>query len=147
MDCKDLMIGDWVNYSILNINSKVVSIIGNHTITIQFVDKNDKIGVIHGLLEETINPIPLTEEILVKNGFEYAYNEASDMQNKQLLVANIGSHYIEIRLDKRNVAIWYDYDENGDGVYSDVLIDLSHYVHKFQHLLRLCGIEKELVID
>lgn len=147
MDCKDLMIGDWVNYSILNINSKVVSIIGNHTITIQFVDKNDKIGVIHGLLEETINPIPLTEEILVKNGFEYAYNEASEMQNKQLLVANIGGHYIEIRLDKRNVAIWYDYDENGDGVYSDVLIDLPHHVHKFQHLLRLCGIEKELVID
>lgn len=91
-------------------------------------------------------PIPLTEEILVKNGFEYAYNEVSEMHNKQLFVANIGGHYIEVRLDKKNVAIWYDYDENGDGVYSDVLIDLPHHVHNFQHLLRLCGIEKELTI-
>lgn len=89
-------------------------------------------------------PIPLTEEILVKNGFGYAYNEVSKMQNKQLLVANIGGHYIEVRLDKKNVAIWYDYDENGDGVYSDVLIDLPHHVHNFQHLLRLCGIEKSI---
>ena len=96
---------------------------------------------------EQVQPIPLTEEILVKNGFEYAYNEVSKMQNKQLLVANIGSHYIEIRFDKRNVAIWYDYDEDGDGVYSDVLIDLPHNVHNFQHLLRLCGIDKELIID
>ena len=93
-----------------------------------------------------LNPIPLAEEILVKNGFEYAYNEASEMQNKQLLVANIGNHYIEIRLDKRNVAIWYDYDENVNDVYSDILIDLPLHVHNFQHLLRLCGIEKELTI-
>ena len=147
MKATGLMIGDWVNYSILNLNAKVFSILGNHTIGIKFVDKNNKVEAIHGLIEATINPIPLTEDILVKNGFEYAFNEVSKMQNKQLLVANIGSHYIEIRLDKRNVAIWYDYDEDGDGVYSDVLIDLPHNVHNFQHLLRLCGIDKELIID
>jgi len=93
---------------------------------------------------EHIRPIPLTEDILVKNGFEYAYNEASKMRNKQLLVANIGGHYIEVRLDKKNVAIWYDYDENESGFYSDVFLGLPRTVHKLQHLLRLCGIEKEI---
>ena len=91
-----------------------------------------------------VNPIPLTEEILGKNGFEYAYNEASEMQNKQLLVANISGHYIEVRLDKKNIAIWYDYDENESGFYSDVFLELPRTVHQLQHLLRLCGIEKEI---
>lgn len=96
------------------------------------------------LFHDYYEPIHLTKEILVKNGFEYAYNEVSKMKNRQLLVANIGGHYIEVRLDKKNVAIWYDYDENGDCVYSDVLIDLPHHVHNFQHLLRLCVIDKEI---
>jgi len=145
MNCKDLMIGDFVyvarGYNKHLAIEKVKGIIS---------DKDEPYPVTISTGEtvslDDIEPIKLTEEILVKNGFEYAYNEASRMQNKQLLVANIGGHYIEIRLDKRNIAVWYDYDENGDGVYSDVLIDLPYHVHKFQHLLRLCGIEKELTI-
>lgn len=136
MDCKDLMVGDLVYIHEPECKGH----------RIDAIDELDgQVGADGEVYDECdIRPIKLTEEILVKNGFEYAYNEASEMQNKQLLVANIGSHYIEIRLDKRNVAIWYDYDEDGDGVYSDVLIDLPHNVHNFQHLLRLCGIEKEI---
>lgn len=129
MDIKDLMVGDCVSVS-----GKSVKITKDDLATMLiFLDDDSK-----------INPISLTEDILVKNGFEYAYNEVSKMQNKQLLVANIDGYYIEVRLDKKNVAIWYDYEEDGDGVYSDVLIDLPHHVHNFQHLLRLVGIEKEI---
>lgn len=134
MKVTDLMVGDWIEDGYKK--SQVTSITCDG-----IVETTAAISNI-----EVIEPIPLTEEILVKNGFEYTYNEVSKMQNKQLLVANIGGHYIEVRLDKKNVAIWYDYDENGDGVYSDVLIDLPYNVHKFQHLLRLCGIEKEITI-
>ena len=145
MKVTDLMVGDWIQvkrgFKGHLTNEKIKGLIDDDTepypITLatgETVSLNDVV------------PIKLTEEILVKNGFEYAYNEVSKMQNKQLLVANIGGHYIEVRLDKKNVAIWYDYDENGDGVYSDVLIDLPHHVHNFQHLLRLCGVEKELTI-
>ena len=129
MKVNDLMVGDWV--------------MCNHYQDMPFTKQ---FGVAdfakgeYGFCE----PIPLTEEILVKNGFKYAYNEASEMQNKQLLVVNIGGHYIEVRLDKKNVAIWYDYDENESGFYSDVLLDLPRTVHQLQHLLRLCGIEKEI---
>lgn len=141
MDCKDLMIGDWVNYSILNINSKVVSIIGNHTITIQFVDKNNKVGVIHGLLEETISPIPLTEEILVKNGFERC-----DYNNKYFIIDDVinlitpkwrgGTEYY--------ACAWYQ--DEFDDLVQHIEICKCAYVHQLQRLLRLCGIEKELTI-
>lgn len=139
MEIRNLMIGDWV---ICNDLKMQVAAIGE---TVGFLDcYNQVYWAYEGF--DRIEPIPLTEQILVKNGFEYAFNEVSKMQNKQLLVANIGSHYIEVHLDKKNVAIWCDYDENGDGVCSDILIDLPHHVHNFQHLLRLCGIEKELTI-
>ena len=135
MDCKDLMVGDWVSYC--GFYNKVIYI-G------QKVSMYDGKGTEFTTDPEHIRPIPLTEDILVKNGFEYAYNEASKMRNKQLLVANIGGHYIEVRLDKKNVAIWYDYDENESDFYSDVFLPLPYFVHGFQHLLRLCGIEKEI---
>lgn len=139
MDCKDLMIGDWVVLKSNGVHPDTKIRITELSTDGCFVDDCDNfIGY------EELSPIPLTEEILVKNGFEYAYNEASKMQNKQLLVANIGGHYIEVRLDKKNVAIWYDYDENESGFYSDVLLDLPRTVHQLQHLLRLCGIDKEI---
>lgn len=143
MKASDICIGDWFKSTDYNAPFRVTAVY--HNVVQTQADYQSEIdGNWYSEAEiKDLVPIPLTEDILVKNGFEYAYNEVSKMQNKQLLVANIGDHYIEIRLDKRNVAIWYDYDEDGDGVYSDVLIDLPHHVHNFQHLLRLCGIEKE----
>lgn len=137
MDCKDLMVGDLVSYK----DDPSYIVRGTSICEVVTIDN----GIDHrNVMDNAINPIPLTEDILMKNGFEYAYNEVSKMQNKQLLVANISGHYIEVRLDKKNVAIWYDYDENESGFYSDVLLDLPRTVHQLQHLLRLCGIEKEI---
>ena len=144
MDCKDLTICDYVEH---NGVTKIVDAVYLYSVSVHDPSEEWSISEAKTYPVDDIEPIKLTEDILVKNGFEYAYNEASKMQNKQLLISNIGSNYIEIRLDKKNVAIWYDYDEDGDGVYSDVLIDLPLHMHTFQHLLRLCGIEKELAID
>ena len=125
MNCKDLMIGDWVNYSILNLNAKVFSTLGNHTIGIQFVDKNNKVEAIHGLLEEAINPIPLTESILVKNGWR---------KEPITIDGDYANWHGEIPISQAE-------DEYN---YADIEL---RYVHALQHLLRLCGIDKELVID
>jgi len=144
MDCKDLMIYDYVKY---NGVTKIVDAVYLYSVSVHDPSEEWSISEAKTYSIDDIEPIELTEDILVKNGFEYAYNEASKMQNKQLLVANIGGHYIEVRLDKKNVAIWYDYDENESGFYSDVLLELPRTGHALQHLLRLCGIDKELVID
>ena len=116
------MVGDWVNYSILNLNAKVFSTLGNHTIGIQFVDKNNKVEAIHGLLEETINPIPLTEEILVKNGWR---------KEPITIDGDYADWYGEIPICQEEDEFNYE------------RIELT-YVHQLQHLLRLCGVQKEI---
>ena len=141
MKATGLMIGDWVNYSILNLNAKVFSTLGNHTIGIQFVDNNNKVEAIHGLLEETINPIPLTEEILVKNGFEKRiHTSLSNNEDYRYYQWNPTPEYPD-----EGVWLW----PNGDSyTYNSRISDIKiNSVHQLQHLLRLCGVEKELVID
>ena len=68
-----------------------------------------------------VSPIGLTEDILVKNGWfaldEYRYEG-------DIALAKESSGF---RLKNTNVCV--------------------NSVHELQHLLRLCGIEKELVID
>ena len=80
----------------------------------------------------------------MKNGFEKAYTKVHDiMVDENLWFGHIGADYVELRLEG-NVAIWKDYDEKADGLYSDYLFPLPTSIHKLQNLLRLCGIEKEI---
>lgn len=145
MDYKELMCGDWVK---VEQTTEVVKakVLGVYKDGINYEVDYSGVRATNQIHTDYVSPIKLTEDILVKNGFEYAYNKASEMQNKQLLVANISGHYIEVRLDKKNVAIWYDYDENESDFYSDVFLPLPYFVHGFQHLLRLCGIEKSIIV-
>ena len=80
-----------------------------------------------------IRPIPLTEEILVKNGW--------DFRDRQ--------YAIECKEDGQGIV---ELSRDEDGYYwsinwDEYLIIRIHYIHELQHILRLCGIEKELVID
>lgn len=122
MDCKDLMVGDWVSYC--GFYNKVIYI-G------QKVSMYDGKGTEFTTDPEHIRPIPLTEEILVKNGFDkkyFDYDFSYDLYEDD------------------NVSFVRLYD-HGEGVFftetsgGDILIK---YVHQLQHLLRLCGIEKEI---
>ena len=140
MKATGLMIGDWVNYSILNLNAKVFSILGNHTIGIKFVDKNNKVEAIHGLIEETINPIPLTEEILMKNGFSYEHEEETCSTCSYHHWQLVGEY---LALD--DCQYWRKEKKDDLPRFRISGIDVN-YVHQLQHLLRLCGVEKELTI-
>lgn len=86
-----------------------------------------------------IRPIPLTEEILVKNGFQ-------KLNDKTFLLKN----QIEIEVGPKFSEVYaryevYDRDYNS---YNDCYIEIAiiHYVHELQHLLRLIGVEKEIVL-
>ena len=107
MDIKDLMVGDWVSVS-----GKSVKITKDDLATMLiFLDDDSK-----------INPIDLTEEILVKNGWR--------------------KESITIDGDYANwhgeIPIYQEEDE-----FNYERIELT-YVHQLQHLLRLCGIDKEI---
>ncbi len=86
-------------------------------------------------------PIPLTSEILEKNGFEKA--------------ENIQLYYYYLGIDDRVSLHDYVYDINSSNTWH-VHIDSEDYrsiasceltyVHELQHILRLCKIDKEIVV-
>lgn len=117
MKAEDLMRNDWV--CIVNENApKQVDWI-----------RSGEVGLLWGqtVTPPYLKPIPLTPEILEKNGFEeddgaYIYYNAQydDYVNWCGTILKIGC-------------------DNGNMELADV-----QYVHELQHALHLCGIEKEI---
>ena len=123
MKVTDLMVRDWVY-------------------VLRGYDKHPTIEKIKGIIEdenelypitlftgETVNLndiklIPLTEKILVKNGFVRTWN--GDWQLKEYSTIIISKDYY-VKVFERGIRI--------------------DYVHELQHMLRAACIEKELVID
>lgn len=111
MKANELMIGDWVKLSK-----------GNWS-------ENRQVGLIDiEMIAESVylaEPIPLTAEILEKNGFVYnAIPFVDGWEQFGLTLYRGGNGY---RIDC--------------GINVSLIID---YVHQLQNALRLCGIEKEI---
>ena len=108
MEVNELMVGDWV--------------ICNHYQDKPFTKQFGVADFAKGE-HEFCKPIPLTEDILVKNGFE-KFAESQTL---------------------------FDYTDNdihleywiGDGCFRYYTAEI-HYVHQLQHLLRLAGVQKEI---
>lgn len=144
MEAKDLMIGDWVNYHDDDkIVPKQVSEITDFK-QLQLHDKDN--WVIVG--EKYCEPIPITPDILEKNGFEELMSES------EVSAARFGRK-------PEPTGVW----QYGFGRFDSVAYvpeqsflrikfmegcqaDMANikYVHELQHALRLCGVEKEIIL-
>ena len=130
---ENLMVGDWVKFkgSDLYHQVKVVS------------NKSIKFDNQKWFAKSSVEPIPLTPEILEKNGFKpyipenhletvYACQDVSKAVADELYALwpyQDGSFYLLLRVDGKDM----------------VRIDVR-YVHQLQHALRLCGIKKEEIV-
>ena len=146
----DLMIGDWVNVTLEGetFKGRVTSINGD-TEDIKISLYTAPLGWEDGDDFEEIEPIPLTPEILKKNGWHKAKQNGSYDRKCMRLdglkelpegVDNALSfaqwcidpkfeyHLLDIYMWKGCVMLWIE------------------YVHQLQHALRLCGIDKEIVL-
>lgn len=100
-------------------------------ITVKVTGFND--NIVYGVSEygthwcqiSKIEPIPLTPEILEKNGFVVESRE-NHGNNLQYCILTDG--------------LWIDI--SGDNFFEGT----QDYVHQLQHTLRLCGIEKEIIL-
>ena len=128
----DVMVGDWVRITIEGEQyPAVVNSIKLNTeeIGVSFLaapgDWEDGDGY------DEIEPIPLTDEILKQNGFKYFHKN----------YASLGyEHPFQLKMNE-----WPD--ENGlGGLWTICDMVEIRYVHELQHALRLCGIEKEIII-
>ena len=119
MKANELMIGDWVRiegkpFQVTQINNKSVP---------------SEVGT-YPYEEEDIYPIPLTPEILEKNGF----------YRREIPTRDEIGHYYHRTTDPCSIFVRMSF---GDG--RDFGNEIQ-YVHELQHLLKLCGIDKEIVI-
>lgn len=122
MEKKDLMIGDWVlcdnaPYQIAEIGGMVC------------IEAEQEL---FASLED-IEPIPLTAEILEKNGFRniggHWYDDAAD--------------YYELEVEAYSDSIWRVIYHNTEFNIGDERVFVGH-IHELQHALRLFGIKKEI---
>ena len=127
MEAKELMIGDWVWYDGQPYQIRRLGIFGENRDGESFpaVCVGKPIGI--GLIVERneIEPIPLTPEILEKNGFAFNNLPIEQCWQQYGLHLYLSGHGYAINCGE-NVSLRID------------------YVHQLQHALRLCGIENEI---
>ena len=123
MEVTDLMVGDWVFNNFLNKNIRITPY--------DFFSKYPK--VIEG---NDLELIPLTGEILEKNGFK----------NYRLSYEN-GDYYYHVVLEDVKGGIWIEAISSRNILHGrKQFCGLINYVHELQHTLKQCGIEKDIVL-
>lgn len=122
LQAKDLMIGDWV----MNTHNRKPEQVCEIMERMAMLDYNDLYDY------DEIEPIPLTAEILEKNGFVEWEDKCYRWEY---------ADGIYINADFTEEEPWAHISNR---CYHATPV--CRYVHEFQHALRLCGIEKEIVI-
>ena len=121
MKATDLMIGDWVNYKSPS-SGKLRSIEIQNIYGCEFNCEVENWNIISGKSISDTEPIKLTEEILVKNGWR---------KEPITIDGDYANWHGEIPICQEEDEFNYE------------RIELI-YVHQLQHLLRLAGVQKEI---
>ena len=132
MKAKDLMIGDYITFKDA-LEDKVILPVKIVAIGYQWKGEEDEVLVQIGdddtcdiiVIDEECVGIPLTDELLEKNGFV----------TKDFFSEFVDGKY-RILSDGKHIAIIH-------GDHADLDIPIC-FVHELQHAFRLCGIEKEI---
>ena len=133
MKAEEIMMGDWV-------------LDGNHIAQVVLVTCDSIIGTTFNESSniEVVEPIPLTQEILEKNGF---------LVNRHVYPYP----YYEYEVKESKVKVGFAFPQGNRTSYKEpwICVDMEcvyiehlpcMFVHQLQHALRLCGIEKEIVL-
>lgn len=124
-----LQLGDYVFIKSLSGDTALIKIAAIHQKKVGYHNTPNKLNWVRISLLE---PIPLTAEILEKNGFKHCATEED-------------CDYF----DNREGDLYYCLNRTADGYMS--CIDVTHsftisglikYVHELQHILRLCGLDE-----
>jgi len=152
MKAEDLMIGDWIN---LNFDvdyktgnpiygyAQVTGINKDGTIDVNCTyDKSESMQ--DGWDLKLIEPIPLTVELLEKNGCrKWTWH---NYPRENVITYAIGDGF-QIEITKKN-GFWMvdNCSDSGDYGYESNWIADVNYVHKLQHLIRDLEIKKEIIL-
>lgn len=144
MKAKELMIGDWVRIDepdkYAGATGQIQSLMYHREDDASYFNVfiQGKFGYVsRDVCSDDIRPIPLTTEILEKNGFENIGDDIYQLEEKpcwfwvDFFIHTYGCEYDTSTYE-------YEDDEHRLKLYG------IPSVHELQHALRLCGIEKEI---
>jgi hypothetical protein len=124
MKVSNLMIGDYVT---VTPSGMFIQVAATHKRKVAYHACTSKLSWVR---EGLLRPIPLTREILEKNGMKFHTNVGWFAEDEEC--------FLEISTKGENV-----YWTINDWEYSLLKIN---YVHELQHALKLCGIKKEIIL-
>ena len=137
MEAKDLMIGDWVRRK-----SKIKSRVTELRSAPRVYPVNTEHGEVNPRTE--LEPIPITGEVLEKNGFEKT-SDSPVCSEYRLCVVDYCEDYLFVKLRKRvDIVQVYYYPDMSSTKIEYTKKEMS--VHEIQHAMRMCGIEKEIAL-
>lgn len=139
MKANELMIGDYIMFN--KDIYKIEEISKKGWAHIIYNDESEcRVALSSDYILDDITPIPLTPEILEKNGF-VKYNEVSDTPPYDK--DEEGNMYYSYKGEHKFWGWWQP--NNVYYIPINAMIDLEiKFIHELQHALRLCGIDKEL---
>jgi hypothetical protein len=118
----DLMVGDLVLH-----DGKVIRVDAVHKRKIGYHKTKDKLT---WLFSGQFEPIPLTPEILEKNGLTNDYHGSYFEEDE----------HISLEISSSEYGIYWTINCHEYNILK------LEYVHELQHALKLCGINKEIVV-
>lgn len=146
MKAEELMIGDWVKFPIGNEKICDLPYIEGKGICASFSAS----ATLFPVPVEALEPIPLTPEILLKNGFEKSEsNSLSETWCWAKKSEKIYNRWVQITFYNEpingvsHLTKIETCSSKGDGVNRLHSCDIES-VHELQHALRLCGIDIEI---
>lgn len=136
MKVNELMIGDWVSHFDEGKNCMVTELRGRK-VAVSYTDDNGNTKYSVLLPEMAFEPIPLTAQILEKNGFEYKEADETCATESFHHWYLVGSRFA---IDDDS---WWRSVKDGELHVKFGGFPLK-YLHQLQHALRLAGIDKEI---
>ncbi len=125
MKANELMIGDWVRNDL-----------GEYQTVVELRESGAMLAYNDIYPYDAIEPIPITPEILEKNFREY-------LPGINLMYQLKGPYFA--MNEEGNQWVFGLVKEDGEKSCRYPLVKIT-YVHELQHALRLCGIDKEIVL-
>ena len=136
----DLSIGDYVRVKMCKLDyndpdtldAKVLSIEGN-SVGVGY----DNSGILMSAFVEDLRPIPITAEVLEKNGLE----QNSNCLDYRFIIGNI---YCSI---SKGIKCWYvNIYDISNSPHTPIFKAHIIHIHELQHALRLASVGKEIVL-
>ena len=136
MKSTELMLGDWVNVAEFGIIDQIMTFTPDTAIT----GHGDTCGEYE---YERLEPIPLTADILTKNGIAERTENTTFRDNTRYYQLGDGDLCLEHWVSRNEWSLIVLY-EGYTGAIESYMLRALKYVHELQHILRACGINKDI---